>query len=373
MSKIIVSLVSEQSAPNIMFIKQFGEQADKFLFISTPDMESKGKSYAIVKAAGIELEKTDIIQVAPNSFEDVPLKLGDNEFISDCDEFLVNLTLGTKMMALGAYDFFSRHDNSKIFYVPFGFNGYKEIFPNIGKEVLFESKVSITEYLDSYGIPVKSTGKADFDEQLANKFFIAFLNFQEMDFNILEQIRKLRNGYIENGIKTPSKKKIYISSINGLDLLLANLNFKPKQDGILSSSEMKYLTGGWFEEWVYYKLKSKLNLFDNEIAIGVHTHIAADNDLDIVIMLSNEIHIIECKTRVDEYLAETTIYKSGALNDKFGKNAHSYIFTLSNLRDDNGIIKEKFRKRAEQQKIIVADKEDLTNNLDTFLSQNFKL
>lgn len=367
MKKILVSLVSDQSAPNITFIKQFKEQANSFLFLSTDDMEGKGMSNSIINSSAIDKDRTKVLIVDPHKFDSVPEAVVSYLNTLGSEEethFFVNITLGTKMMSLGAYKIFTEISNARIYYIPFGFNGYKEIHP-MSQSALFEAKVSVDEYLKSYGVKILSKGQVLSIEDTAKKSFEGFSVIDSNDNLVLENLRAERE-----------TKKIEIDSIPNLNELLNKFSYKPIEQGFLLKKEIKYITGGWFEEWTFYRLKSLLNLFDNEIEIGVNTQIIADNDLDVVLMYNNQLHVIECKTDMDDYLAETTLYKSGALNDKFGSNVISHVFTLkSDMRGDNEGLKPKFQKRADQQEIRLADKSILSNEgkLKEYIEKHFKL
>ena len=132
------------------------------------------------------------------------------------------------------------------------------------------------------------------------------------------------------------------------------------------------MTGGWMEEWIYYVIKNSLRLSEENIKLGLITILNAENDLDVVFTLNNTLYIIECKTAMpDNYLQQSTLYKSGALVDKFGRNAKTFIFTLSNLRGKDGKLKKGVLDRANQQNVTVADREVLLNGLDDFLKLNF--
>ncbi len=53
MKKVLVSVISEQTIPNLLLIKEFEGKYDDMLFISTKQMEEKGQSRWIERAAGI--------------------------------------------------------------------------------------------------------------------------------------------------------------------------------------------------------------------------------------------------------------------------------------------------------------------------------
>ena len=56
MGKTIVSLVSDQTIPNVMFIKAIGD-AERLVFITAKGMEKKEKTNAILRSVGVKNSK----------------------------------------------------------------------------------------------------------------------------------------------------------------------------------------------------------------------------------------------------------------------------------------------------------------------------
>ena len=71
--KILISIVSDQTIPNILFIREVKE-VDRYIFISTKKMEGKNKTKHIIDAAGISTENIDIVDVIEDSISDIENK-----------------------------------------------------------------------------------------------------------------------------------------------------------------------------------------------------------------------------------------------------------------------------------------------------------
>lgn len=116
--KILISLVSDQTIPNILLIKDLSPQ-DCYFFLTTAVMESdkKQKTDAIIKTAGVEQQccwqKREVLE---DNFESI--KQGIESFqLRDDDEITVNITGGTKPMSLATYEYFkTRGKNVKFLY-----------------------------------------------------------------------------------------------------------------------------------------------------------------------------------------------------------------------------------------------------------------
>jgi hypothetical protein len=107
----LVSLVSDQTLPNILPILHF--HPDFLLFLSTPQMEDKGKTRAILETLGergpdwdyASPERHQVLTVQPDSVRDLQRQasnwLDAEEAKSRPWQFVVNLTGGTKIMIFG--------------------------------------------------------------------------------------------------------------------------------------------------------------------------------------------------------------------------------------------------------------------------------
>ena len=131
-------------------------------------------------------------------------------------------------------------------------------------------------------------------------------------------------------------------------------------DFTISKKEIEYLTGGWFEEYVYYTLKDANIVQDTDILCGVSKKNGqSDNEFDIVILKENQLHIIECKTYIcnndKPSLPVDTIYKLDSIQKELGLFAKPYIITLNKAHE----IKEAHKKRAGQYGIKILTIENI--------------
>ncbi len=353
MKRIFITLISDQSIPNVQYLKEFSP-FDECYFISTLKMEEKNKSQYILDATETPKEKMVLKIVNEEDYNDIIIKLNEISFVDE-SEYFINCTLGTKIMSIAVFDFFKNKKNVHLLYTPIGTNKYKYILSGIEKE--FKGKVSIKEYFACYGISIAKVGHCLKNIDTSSNILKSFMNFTVKDFEIIDQIRERKintNGKIK--IIKGRDSGVNIKDIMGLKELLSKIKYDTQSES-LSKYEVQYLTGGWFEEWVYNHIKFSLNLSTEEIQLGVLCNNIADNDLDVVFLYRNDLFVIECKTTMSKELQQSTLYKSGALIDKFGRAAKGMLFTLQDLRD-HGKLKESIDLRARQQNIKVLDKRD---------------
>jgi hypothetical protein len=383
METILVSLISEQTIPNVLFIKEIQNSinVDYYFFITTEEMEreeSGNRRKWILKSCNISDEIQDYITVLPEDKNNIQKKLLERiKLFKSYDKILVNITGGTKIMSITAYEFFLNEFNSKseLWYKPINF---KERFCNIisngvseDKDLIINYKLSVSEYLTSCGIfNDRYKTKTNFiDKKFTEEFFEKFNNDNRIR-QIAEKVRELFRSDTAPFLKEIKKKdKINLDEIEDLKDLkrdLIDIQVPLIDQKILTKQTIEYITGGWFEEYVYWKIKEKYSLEDDQIKLGVvltpnvrngdRINYFTNNDLDVVFVYENELYVIECKTALKEFFMET-VYKMAAIRKYFGLTVKSILVTLSTL-DNNQ------KERASVFNIKTLEKEDIVNNMD---------
>ncbi len=354
--KVIVSIVSDQTIPNVLFIKEFVTikkyKIDKFVFITTEKIEKKGKTEHIIKGANIHEENIIKILVPEDDIRGME-KILEEEITGDY-KYFVNITGGTKMMAIATYNFFKERE-SEIYYLTIGKNTYKKLHPYTEKrENKIQFNISLKEYLTSSGIEM-TAGKIHRKPEKTGKIIELFVN-DKINRNLLNEIRKnLRNS--NNKLKKKIKKEGYIIE-DKYKVIFEQFGIKKEK---VDYHDIEYITGGWFEEYIYNMIKSKFNL-DKEF-IGINIKIkrqGIDNEFDIMFTLNNALFVIECKTSFktgNKSIFIETLYKLSALKKEFGLYVKSYIFTLDEIEENSTN-----QKRAKHFNINIIDKKKIIND-----------
>jgi hypothetical protein len=383
MKTLLVSLVSDQTIPNVQFINEMKEKVSDYLFISTNAMERKGTRMWIEKAARIENSNNPII-VNEFSYEDIQRKLNEYDF-QQYEKIVVNLTGGTKVMTLATHDYF-KEEGADIYYVTGFDKKYIKIFPGkIKSEHTLTQSLSVENYLIAYGFNIKKVEDNHFDKNSTTAMFDFFIS-DSLPYHseTINTLRKYRN----KGVKESDFTHAIQSLIDAVGIKTENTNK-------LTSDEVKFLTGEWFEQYVYNEVKSSFELDDNKIMMGVTLNkdvldrgtqvikdlldiddvqpINPDNELDVIFMYNGRIYIIECKSSIINLISTEivvngeatvrkkevnilgdTIYKSDSLKTKFGLFANSFIFTMTNIKDyiSSGETFEQNNKRKRMEDLI---------------------
>ena len=340
---LAVVLVSEQTIPNVVYLKNlrdFGEGFDKVLYITTKGMEEKGKCEVIQKAVGGDFD-SEKVRVNQNMLFDVKEQL--NEFFKDkkFDKIFVNITGGNKIMSLATYMFFNDYKNGdvEIFYLPIGSKGFKRIKPldSSGKalDVPFEVKLTVDKYFEALGVEVEKIGKP-VNLELSKKLYSMYFEKKCIFSDLTDILRKYRK---KDGNKEFRKPR-NMEDVKKVRCLLSVLGLEPdKFDFFKDRTYIDYFSGGWFEEYVYDKIKSlkgkyiddvKLNIKLLEKSREVGDEPEVKNELDVVFIANNSLHVIECKSgNLANQDWTNTFYKVALLNRRFGLSANSYIVSLA--------------------------------------------
>ena len=147
--KILISLISDQSIPNILFIKEMTD-IDFHILVTTAKMEREGKTARVIKVGGLLSNQYRKVEVIEDSLTDIKAKL-DALKLSSSDKYILNLTGGTKIMSIGVYRHFE-NDDHETYYIPIGKNSYKRIYPRDDDRAYpLQYDVSLEEYLNCYG------------------------------------------------------------------------------------------------------------------------------------------------------------------------------------------------------------------------------
>ncbi|QTA80253.1 DUF1887 [Desulfonema limicola] len=365
MEKILISLISDQTIPNVLLIRELSE-IDRYIFITTARMESQKKSDWIIDAAQIPENKYLKVEVVEDSLANIQENLRKIDFEDD-DEFYVNLTGGTKIMSIGVYNFF-RQRRSEIYYIPIGKNVYRKIFPEVkNRENPIYYRAGFEEYLKSYGIKIinpKNGKKLVKTADYTNSFYQKIQHLDTDELGIINDLRKFRN-----------EKTIAVNEIAGLDSFLDKVEFPQNTSANLGKNEIKYLTGEWFEEYVYTLIQKALNLDDDFIGLNINIRRnEVDNEFDVMFTIENALHVIECKSFIYDSISgknilNESLYKLAALKKDFGLYVKSYIFTLSDRGTDRDNVKQSFIDRSNLLDIKIIDKTFLENEFDEFINK----
>ena len=367
MSKTIVNIIDKNNPlPAYLFTKEYYEENDELLFISTAE---EADCIDLI-AKQLEINETFVKRIIINRYQNNLLYERICRTIKDKldteTQYYLNLAGGNRYMTLSVQHVFEEF-NTLFFYTQTRENQIvKTIFDHSiyddDDEVFpIKHRMSLKEYFSLYGLQtdVETSRKMVKDVTFSQHLFTMFSQslFSRGDYQVMEILReKYRNWkfLIISEVENPTKD--YMTSIPNLSKYLDYIGFTPERKGSLQSYEIEYLTGGWFEEYVYSLIKEVLQ--PDDIAMGVHISngiIKHNNELDVCFIKANKLFVIECKTGVtSESLFNDIVYKVCALKEVLLGTSNSYIFSLK--KDHKGI----WKKTAKYMEITFCDWLSLT-------------
>ena len=346
---ILVNLVSEQTIPNVQFIKWFYKKYTKnitVLFISTEAMEKRQKSECIKNALkGLKyfINYEDTILTDENDIsktENVLKSFFENHKYKN---FIVNITGGTKLMSLAVYQFFHNKENTEIYYQAIG-KSLQQLYPVQQKYDVFEV-LTLEEYLTAHGIISRYDNNCVKDWNFNKSVYELLVNENR------EKIKGMNALQNNSWFKNIYKRKDFLdfteiedskfSKIDNPEATKENMISLLEQFGFdvhkVMLKDIRYITGGWFEEFVYQKICNEYHNVDvKNVALNVKIQKGNDkNELDVIYLdKDNKLHVIECKSFVDgkegEKVLNDALYKLQAIiKSKFGLYIQQDLYTKS--------------------------------------------
>lgn len=323
MSKILVSLLSKYLQPNFLFIKEMDGKFDKLLFVTTKEMENeKNKSSKFLcDALRIKHDKVNLVTVIEDDESNISSKLTEVGF-GDNDDYIVNLTGGTKVMSIVTYRFFCNFPNVQLYYIPEGKNEIKRLDGKT-EAIPLSYRMNLNEYFTINRLRYEAEMDFDYNEVFVNKLFE---QFKAVGFNRYK-VSKFRNAH---NLQSPKEKVFY--------------------------------SGQWFEDYSYYRLKRQFQLDDDCICRGakiysdssaLKTGNTNDNEVDVMFVRDNKLYIFECKQSLKKGNAsekdtlDSYMYKLAAIAKDFGLRVNSYILTLHRSSTLSEQLKQNAKRRCE--------------------------
>ncbi|MFN3588395.1 MAG: Card1-like endonuclease domain-containing protein [Spirosomataceae bacterium] len=355
MANYLVSIVGGQTLPNILPIKELGTSVQRYIFISTSKV-AKELAWTI-QVCGLKKDDFFNLEVDEDDISQINKKLTDLSKIifQQEDDFLINLTGGTKIMALGAFQFFSQSQfRSKMFYLNVGSNILRQVYPTVEPEKRDQTlsyRLNVEEFLGSYG--AKITNSFAINKLVKSKDYTNL--FYANEYSRREIIREIRKIGADSLLFDSLDNLVR----NTLILFLKEIEFKPIFSDRLTKEERQYLIGGWWEEYCFHQLQRITGIQEPYMVMGLKND-KTNNELDIVFVKDNVLHVFECKTAVfnkDEF--EDYVYKLAAIKDNkngFGITVKAFLLAKHFKKNEyTGEFDPTFKRRAQDFNITLID------------------
>jgi hypothetical protein len=369
-----VCLVSAQQAPNLIpaLDPDLGPKAQKvYLVVSSQMKQNAGRLAKVLKRHGLTAECISVSDAYDYEAIWNTLAAFLDQAERDHANIALNMTGGTKIMALAAQSAFETAGRPSFYVNESNFKAL--VLENTSKretlQIPLQDGLTWRDYLDAYGFETKKG-----DNPLSKaEFTKALLENPKKYEKGLATLRRLIQG-------SPDSLNFDFSHVKGHPLFWeegqnppAVLNLCADHDLVVidrpgewrfkDERARKYIDGGWLEEYVYAAV---CRLGGDKIrgkALGLD--IATDNsdvpnELDVAFMAGNRLHIIECKTGLqDEEKTMPILDKLRNLQTRTGLKTKTMLVSLQSL--DRTSTKTPNTNRAEEYGIRVLQKDQLRN------------
>lgn len=337
--KTAIILLSEQTLPNVLFLKQFGP-FERYIFLTTSKMKQEGRSDWVMQAAGIASQKVKHIVVDSENANASLEQLANESFDPDTP-CLLNLTGGTKMMALAAYAHFAALPQVQIIYLPIGSDHFLEISPE-PKKIQLTATLSIDEYFAAHGIVIRGENST-------------WLSDASEAYRVYEHV----TGRMKNQSIPSTHKEI--------------------QSPALTPKQRRFYGGDWLEVWLANTVHKELEIPLKDIRVGIKLnrqgiHEQTSNEYDVLFMYKNRLYTGEAKRFVSDKFEMDKInkelFKFAAIHTQLGLFAKPF-FVIAN---DIGSSKEALTEQCKMLRLpypadlsVIADKEKFKTYLRSLL------
>lgn len=298
--RYLLSLVSEQPIPNILLIKTLRD-IDGYIFVSTPRMKSQALVERTCDLCGIS--SPVVVEVDEYDLEGISAKVAGCLQNLGPDSVAVNLTGGTKLMALGVYMAIQQFP-AQAFYLPPGSACAHIVHPSFIKDFLpLSHQLDASSFLFAYGVTAEIPSSPSHHYELGEAMFR--LQAEERIPELANKLSRLGNRRLDLSPKNIQLKEI----------LASTLGLKPE---LLSCAEwLKFVKGGWFEEYICHHLQRMLPQTD------VCRNVVTDkngvkNELDICFAHANTLYVWELKSSVKIAELKDILYRLDSLKNDYG-------------------------------------------------------
>ncbi|GAB4336698.1 MAG: hypothetical protein Kow0037_18250 [Calditrichia bacterium] len=284
MPKTLISLVSRQPMPNYIGYRVI--QPDRMAYLFTrQEHQTLRNLQRVIRLPSLQYEV--------EAFDFLSVEGALQKLLADCegDEIILNITGGTKIMALAAFSVV-RQVQGKIIYVNTDENSLVHLDSDRFQTEPLKNVVDVPTYLALHGQNMIGSGKPLFPHlsyTIASQ--LRYLKRLLLDFRRLQSavgyriLRKL----------TPSEVRFIkiLTNVDGFhwDSETSTIYCKNKQ-------LIGYLAGNWLEEFVHQRLK-KLKPDDLHLNVRISWELyqkTFKNEFDVMMILRNRLYIFECKS-----------------------------------------------------------------------------
>lgn len=330
--RILINLISGQTIPNLIACKFVNP--DKVILLYTVGSIKQKDNFKMT----YQNTQYEEYEVDAFNFEDVFFCVKNIIEKNSNNEIILNFTCGTKIMSMASFEIFRRtnleaiyidSENAKIYI----FKGAQVYNKNLDITLTLEEHLKINGHiyqLDSEKF--LDEGRKDYFEYLEKNFNESISKFLSI---INAEFEKDRKSFYSNNFSLKQNgNEYYWDDHNQCSSIIFNGN----KFVIYGKDSIKYITGLWFEDLVYYKKFLNNNLYD-EVRRNIHIQDKKGKqdmiELDIVGLYKNNLHLFELKSGKPRREA---INNLKTIKEQLGTYTKVFLISYFDLNDNDPLI-----------------------------------
>lgn len=376
-----ICLVSKQPLPNFLPIFEADFRPQKVILLVTPEMKNEADILASVIKNRCQINNIEQITID----DEYDISLVENELLHlladyQSDKVAVNITGGTKLMAIAAFNFAQDNGYQCIYFT----QNQSEIIlfhPKRQPEILLQcqsQKLKIEDYLNLYGFEIKAIQVKPLNiQQWIKQCIEQYDQFVKIIPQLNYQLFKLPNNEL-----LLSLNEFNHYDYQAITALLSDLGTIKQGLFQFDNKENKqFAHGGWFEQFVFNQLKELKKEYPQiqDIALNIEFKIQSDethNEIDIAVLCNNILYLIECKTvnfekESGQKQGNDILYKLETLKKTGGLNTQCALISYISTKNKKG--NNPIKSRAKSNQIELWAGKDAIRGLKTHLMKWLKL
>lgn len=334
-----VCLVSDQTLPNILPVLDSRFKPKALHLLVSSDMTQAAEAIrAVVQPLGVKVSQSTL-----QSAYDVPSL---HEDITNCliqldgHNLALNLTGGTKLMAIAAQQVFEANDKP-IFYINQQTDQLLSIAPDMQKAPeQLSTDIKLKAFLQAYGSEVLAQQELHFppERQQITEQLIRDIEYFESALGLLNTLAQSAERSLRSEVLNRSQQDN--QSLQDLLDRLEQAKLLRQQQGrlVFSDEDARFFANGGWLEWHVHRelcaLKAECGIQDMALGLQLQ-HGNSKNELDVAILARNSLYIVECKTRnfKQNDSASDAIYKLHSLSKLGGLRTTGILISYRRLND----------------------------------------
>lgn len=334
--KILINLIGGQTIPNLIAYKYVNP--DLVILLYSED-SARQKDYFIQTCNSSQAEE---IQIPPYDYYEIKSILRNILKKYSKDELILNFTSGTKIMSIASFELFRENSFESIYIDSQNNKIYKYKGIDV-KSIELNIPLTLEEYLKINGHTFKLSEEKEVDETKKEYFEYLEVNYNK---NIAEFLAKINSSYEtdknkfykeEYCLEEGNYKYFWNNEKKSSTIVLNDQKFE-----IFGKDSIKYITGLWFEDLVYYKKFYDSNLYD-EILRNIHIQNSKTKqdmiELDIIGLYKNNFHLFELKSGKPKREALNNLK---TVKEQLGRYTKVFLISYFDL-DENDPLKDRMQ------------------------------